>query len=137
MVRTTKITCHFDLSGHIKASNSKSTSLALPPVTYKREHAIEVLVLCTGAGGRSRSFDLFCLSRSWSRSLFTSGKTPEALICAANYNRTSANEFMIDNYGILCCFVYHCGVYKTVGLIVVISENFIKDGETLKHLITF
>ena len=42
-------------------------------------------------------------------------KTPEALICAANYHCTSAKEFMIDNYGILYYFVYHCGVCKTIG----------------------
>ena len=42
-------------------------------------------------------------------------KTPEALICAANYHFTSAKEFMIDNYGILYYFVYHCGVCNTVG----------------------
>jgi hypothetical protein len=33
-----------------------------------------------------RSFGLFC------RSLFNSGKTPEALICAANYCRTSVKK---------------------------------------------
>ena len=55
-------------------------------------------------------------------------KTPEALICAANYHCTSAKEFMIDNYGILCYFVYHCGVCKTVERALIISENFIKDG---------
>ena len=39
---------------------------------------------------RSRSFALFCRSRSWS--LFTSGKTPAALICAANfYHRSTKN----------------------------------------------
>ena len=64
-------------------------------------------------------------------------KTPEALICATNYHHTSAKEFMIDNYGILCCFVYHCGVYKTVGRILIISENFITSGETVKHRIKF
>ena len=42
-------------------------------------------------------------------------KTPEALICAANYHCTSAKEFMIDDYGILNYFVYHCGVCKTIG----------------------
>ena len=42
-------------------------------------------------------------------------KTPEALICAANYHCTSAKEFMIDNYGNLYYFVYHFGVCKTVG----------------------
>ena len=35
-------------------------------------------------------------------------------------------EFMIDNYGILCCFVYHCGVCKTVGRILIISEDLSK-----------
>ena len=35
---------------------------------------------------------------------------------------------MIDNYGILYYFVYHCGVCKTVGRVLIISENFIKDG---------
>ena len=40
-------------------------------------------------------------------------KTLEALICAANYHCTSAKECMIDNYGILYYFVYHCGVCKT------------------------
>ena len=45
-----------------------------------------------GGGGsavhRSRSFDLFCRSRS----LFTSGKSPAAVICAANYYRTSEKK---------------------------------------------
>ena len=58
-------------------------------------------------------------------------------VCDGNYNRTSAKEFMIDNYGILCCFVYHCGVYKMVGRILNISENFIEKGETVKHHIKF
>ena len=44
-------------------------------------------------------------------------KTPEALICAANYHCTSAKEFMIDNYCILYFFVYHCSVCKMVGLV--------------------
>ena len=39
----------------------------------------------------------------------------KTLICAANYHCTSAKECMIDNYGILYYFVYHCGVCKTVG----------------------
>ena len=65
-------------------------------------HFGTALVLCTGAGAGAG----VCSPPA---------KTPETLICAANYHCTSAKEFMIDNYGILYYFVYHCGVCKTVG----------------------
>ena len=106
----------------VRIRYSVAQILILVPIISIFLRLCKLVILVSSAVHRSRSFNLFC--RSWSRSLFTSGKTPEALVCAANYNHTSAKEFMIDNYGILCCFVYHCGVSKTVGRILIISENF-------------
>ena len=38
---------------------------------------------------------------------------------------------MIDNYGILCYFVYYCGVCKPIGHILIKPENFINDGASI------
>ena len=61
-------------------------------LTVRGIESIKYISAVHRSRSRSRSFALFCRSRSWSRSLFTSGKTPAALICAANfYHRSTKN----------------------------------------------
>ena len=81
--------------------------------TFSSFYDMFLIVLCTGAGAGAGVLTYFAGAGAGVCS--PPAKTPEALICAANYHCTSAKEFMIDNYGILYYFVNHCGVCKTVG----------------------